>query len=227
MDSLLSGDGDLGELVSGPLNNIPVSRAKILCLCDREWLNDEVINFYLELLKRHNKMHSNLPKAYFFNTFFYAQLFTDRGRYNYDKVRRWTRKAKIFENDLLIFPINKHRNHWTLASVDFKRKTFTYYDSLRVCACPAWPACHDYQVLSAQGGDEGTLHHLYRWMVDEHLDKLQSSMNWDGWRLPGRRERADKSSPLQTNGYDCGMLHVHLHSFADAMLLFLFQEFSC
>lgn len=61
------------------------------------WLNDEVINFYLQLLRqraaRWREQDPSAPRVHCFNTFFYAKL-TERG-YRYAAVKRWTRRAKV------------------------------------------------------------------------------------------------------------------------------------
>ena len=44
-------EAQLGREVISELNNIPVTRLKIMCLQPTIWLNDEVINYYIELLK--------------------------------------------------------------------------------------------------------------------------------------------------------------------------------
>lgn len=91
------------------------------------WLNDEIINFYMELLtKRSNEQSSSsLSSIYCFNTFFCSTL-RDQG---YDKVRRWTKKVDIFDKELLLIPIN-YSYHWTLGVIDMTKKTVAVYDSL-------------------------------------------------------------------------------------------------
>ena len=52
MSNALDTGLDLDEvLVSHEQEGIDLTRDKICCLCPREWLNDEVINLYLRLLK--------------------------------------------------------------------------------------------------------------------------------------------------------------------------------
>ena len=40
------------------------------------WLNDEVINFYMQLICERSEQHDNWPKVYAFNTFFYPKIVT-------------------------------------------------------------------------------------------------------------------------------------------------------
>jgi len=106
-----------------------------------EWLNDELINYYLLMLKERSyhpekfskKPHGrapkkSLPKTHVFNTFFY-QLLSTRG---YSAVRRWTKKAKVnlFEVDRVLIPINKGGFHWILCVVNVAQQRIEYYDSM-------------------------------------------------------------------------------------------------
>ena len=111
----------------------------MLCLQPKTWLNDEVINFFMELLKGRSSSRDDLPRVHFFNTMFYAKLTKEGSSYDYTGVKRWTRKLKLFEYDLLVCPVHVHGNHWCLAVVNFLDKRFEYYDSLRVRAVPASP----------------------------------------------------------------------------------------
>ncbi|KAF2939684.1 hypothetical protein DAI22_03g213700 [Oryza sativa Japonica Group] len=88
-------------VMHGP-SNIDITKEKIWCLRTCNWLNDEVINLYLELLKeRAQREPKRFLKCHFFNTFFYKKIF---------------------------IPI--HRNvHWCLAIINMKDKTFQYLDS--------------------------------------------------------------------------------------------------
>lgn len=90
-----------------------------------QWLNDELINFYGFMIDARSKHSPDLPKIHFFNSFFYQSLKTN----GYAKVRRWTKKFDLFELDLVIFPVHLGA-HWCCGCVDFRRKTFEYYDSM-------------------------------------------------------------------------------------------------
>ena len=60
-----------------------------------EWLNDEVMNFYYQLIAGRSKNNDSLPKTHAFNTFFYAKL----KQQGHGGVKRWTRKVDIFSFD--------------------------------------------------------------------------------------------------------------------------------
>lgn len=86
------------------------------------WLNDNIIDFYLNLISLQN---SNI---FCWTTHFYTTLLK-RG---YSGVARWSKRKKINVNskNLIIIPINILSTHWSLAIVDNINLTITYYDSL-------------------------------------------------------------------------------------------------
>lgn len=81
-------------------------------------INIQVINFYMQLLyHRSQKIHSSsssskMPRVAVMNTFFYAKLTSRTG---YAGVRRWTRSIRLFDQDLVLFPIHDRGIHWCLA----------------------------------------------------------------------------------------------------------------
>nr|XP_034576906.1 putative ubiquitin-like-specific protease 1B isoform X3 [Setaria viridis] len=77
-------------------SNIEVSKEKFQCLIPGRWLNDEVINLYLELLKEREKREpKRFLKCHFFNTFFYKKLACGKNGYDYKSVKRWTTRRKL------------------------------------------------------------------------------------------------------------------------------------
>ncbi|KKZ61639.1 hypothetical protein EMCG_03824 [[Emmonsia] crescens] len=90
-------------------------------LGDGEYLNDNLIGFYLRFLEHH--MERNRPdlatRVYFFNSFFFASLTnTPKGRrgINYQAVEKWTRNVDIFSYDYIVVPINENA-HWYMAII--------------------------------------------------------------------------------------------------------------
>ncbi|OJD10789.1 hypothetical protein AJ78_08293 [Emergomyces pasteurianus Ep9510] len=90
-------------------------------LGDGEYLNDNLIGFYLRFLEHH--MERNRPdlaaRVYFFNSFFFASLTnTPKGRraINYQVVEKWTRSVDIFSYDYIVVPINENA-HWYMAII--------------------------------------------------------------------------------------------------------------
>ncbi|TNM88260.1 hypothetical protein fugu_006481 [Takifugu bimaculatus] len=86
---------------------------------EQNWINDQIINMYGELI-----MEKTQHKVHFFNSFFHKQLVAK----GYDGVKRWTKKVDLFSKTLLLFPIHLEI-HWSLITVTMETKTISYYDS--------------------------------------------------------------------------------------------------
>uniref|UniRef100_A0A668VEQ3 Ubiquitin-like protease family profile domain-containing protein n=1 Tax=Oreochromis aureus TaxID=47969 RepID=A0A668VEQ3_OREAU len=86
---------------------------------EQNWLNDQIINMYGELI-----MEATEHKVHFFNSFFHKQLVAK----GYDGVKRWTKKVDLFSKWLLLIPIHLEI-HWSLVTVTMATKTISYYDS--------------------------------------------------------------------------------------------------
>ncbi|XP_073348192.1 sentrin-specific protease 5-like [Pagrus major] len=88
-------------------------------LADQNWLNDQVMNMYGELI-----MESAHHKVHFLNSFFHRQLMTK----GYDGVKRWTKQVDLFSKNLLLVPIHLEV-HWCLVTADNVKKKICIYDS--------------------------------------------------------------------------------------------------
>jgi len=178
---------DLSEVLTN-VGLIPVTRHNLLTLCDGQWLDDEIINHFLELTVM--KLRAvGVCDVHIFSTLFYAKL-THR-EYNYSGVQRWTPKhnspeGDIFNKRMVIFPIHIHGDHWVLAVLYVSILTIHYYDSL------------------SDSCDANVCNNLRQWVGDEMYDKR-------GVRLDTTSDciRVIKApGPRQTNGHDCGMFTV-------------------
>ncbi|KAJ8274665.1 hypothetical protein COCON_G00092900 [Conger conger] len=88
-------------------------------LDNQNWVNDQVINMYGELI-----MEAVNHKVHFFNSFFHRQLVTK----GYEGIKRWTRKVDLFTKNLLLIPIHLEI-HWSLITVDIATRNIHFYDS--------------------------------------------------------------------------------------------------
>ncbi|KAJ9616976.1 hypothetical protein H2200_000697 [Cladophialophora chaetospira] len=95
--------------------------ADLARLDDDEFLNDNLILFFMRYLETH--MEKNNPELYkrthFFNTYFYESLTkSSKGRknINYDAVSRWTKNINLFSRDFVVVPVNENL-HWYVAII--------------------------------------------------------------------------------------------------------------
>ena len=167
--------GPADEILSESFN-IQIKRRDIATLSGMEWLNDEIINFYFNLIADRSRKQPNLPKVHVFNTFFYPTLLKN----GYSRVRRWTKKVNIFNMDLVLLPIHLGI-HWCLATIDFRAKCICYFDSMKA-------------------SNTKCLRLLAQYLPQESQDKLKKSFSMDGWRYESLQD-----IPEQMNGSDCGV----------------------
>jgi sentrin-specific protease 7 len=107
-------------------NKATVDKQDIRRLDEGEYLNDNLIMFYLLRLERTLAERSPelAKRIYFHNTFFYERLSKPvKGKkgINYEAVERWTAKVDLFSYDYIIVPVNEHK-HWYVAIICNVRK---------------------------------------------------------------------------------------------------------
>lgn len=157
--------------------NISICRKDVQTLWGLNWLNDEVINFYMSLICERSKKNVENLKVHAFTTFFYPKLVKD----GYATLRRWTRKIDVFGFDLILVPIHLGL-HWTLAVIDFECREIRYYDSMN-------------------GNNGECLKALRNYLTEEHKDKKSGvAFDLSEWNF-----LHNKNLPQQMNGSDCGM----------------------
>eukprot|EP00899_Mesostigma_viride_P013335 jgi/Mesvir1/22001/Mv11643-RA.1 len=173
-----------------------ITRERMACLRKGQWLNDDVINMYMELLKDRQRewleaaaaaATANGKKAgkrafglcHFFNTFFYNKLCQDKRGYEYKGVQRWTKAPKVTyklkDCAKVIVPVHQ-QVHWCLAVINLRDQAFEYYDSMG-------------------GRDAACLENLARYIVDEVKDKSGEVLDVSKWE-----RRFVTGIPQQNNG---------------------------
>ena len=153
----------------------------LFALCEPKWVNDNIINFYLQLICERNrkKQVANEPsflKVAAVSTFFYHKLDSS----GFPGVKRWTRQTNLFDQDLLLVPVHLGV-HWCLAAVDIVNKCVSYYDSMHY-------------------RNESCLHLLREFLAQESLDKRHEELQISEWQF-----KCIGDSPMQQNGSDCGV----------------------
>ncbi|KAG6972449.1 hypothetical protein JG688_00003965 [Phytophthora aleatoria] len=164
--------------------NVDITRRHLQCMLPGTWLNDEVINFYFQMMSDRDEALVKagvLPKrSHFFNSFFYTKV-SENG-YNFINVRRWTRKIDLFAMDKIFMPVNVGNMHWCMAVIFMTEKRIQYYDSMH-------------------GSGAACLKVLLRYLHDESEHKKKQKFNEEGWRLV----TTTPDTPQQNNGSDCGV----------------------
>ncbi|XP_044290559.1 sentrin-specific protease 2 isoform X2 [Varanus komodoensis] len=169
-------DGYDDEILTNAFK-LNITRGDIQTLRNHQWLNDVIINFYMNLLMERNK-RPGFPVLYAFSTFFYPKL----NSAGYNSVRRWTKEVDLFQHDIILVPIHI-RVHWALVVIDTRKKTIKYYDSM------------------GQNGNR-ICRRLLQYLQEESKSKRNVDINASSWTLYSVKS---DEIPQQLNGSDCGM----------------------
>jgi len=86
-------------------------------LDDGEFLNDNLISFYLRWAVEKSPNTEQIErKVYFFNTYFYTTLAKRPKSIDYKSVEKWTAKDDLFSYDYVVVPVNEDA-HWYIAII--------------------------------------------------------------------------------------------------------------
>uniref|UniRef100_A0A7N4Q1N7 SUMO specific peptidase 1 n=1 Tax=Sarcophilus harrisii TaxID=9305 RepID=A0A7N4Q1N7_SARHA len=156
-------NGNQDEILSEAFR-LTITRKDIQTLNNLNWLNDEIINFYMNMIMERSK-EKGMPSVHAFNTFFFTKLKTA----GYQAVKRWTKKVDVFSVDILLVPIHLGV-HWCLAVIDFRKKYITYYDSMG-------------------GINSEACRILLQYLKQESLDKKRKEFDTNGWLLFSKKSQ--------------------------------------
>jgi len=177
-------------------HKIQITSKDIDTLSGLNWLNDEVINFYMQMIvARSENNKENFRSVYSFSTFFYPRLM-DAG---YNAVKRWTKKVDLFSFSLVLVPVHLGM-HWCLATIDMDSKSIVYYDSMG-------------------GNNKAALKGLTNYLSEEHKTKKGSELDTSGWK-----QIIAKKIPQQMNGSDCGMFTCKFAEYCSRRARFSFNQ---
>lgn len=109
---------------------ISINTEDYMCLATDQYLNDVIIDFYLNYLRLETLKIDQSSKTHVFSSFFYKRLTTATTRQKqcekdvkltaaqkrHARIASWTKNVKIFEKDFIIIPINE-QSHWFLAII--------------------------------------------------------------------------------------------------------------
>lgn len=180
-----------GNLPVQEMFKVALTYDHLACLRGTTWLNDEIMNFMVNLLTVREtalcEQGEGLKRNLFMNTFFMTKLYGGN-EYNFAEVVRWTKRHTVFDYQRVFIPINTDKVHWHLVLVDMVKKLVLFYDSM----------------ISLSEGNSAPLY-------------LGLTMKWleDLWMKEKKVPKGDfplklwstgvASCPQQENGHDCGV----------------------
>jgi Ulp1 protease family, C-terminal catalytic domain len=205
-------DGGFEDDVVAQIDSDTVQRRSFATLLPGQWLNDEVIHAYLQLL--------TCDKQHFFKSFFVTTLLNEnvlgpkQGQYEYTNVKRWSKKVKgafflfLFN---VFYPFVSHNNTndntkrqktigkdvFAMDKIFFPVNQGNAHWTLAV----AYVQERRLQFYDSMGGSgRNYLQELERYFKDEHLDKKKAADTREWTLVPCKAE-----TPRQRNVVDCGV----------------------
>ncbi|KRH92989.1 Protease, Ulp1 family, partial [Pseudoloma neurophilia] len=107
------------------MNGAEIGNEEYIRIISQKWFNDQIINYYLQLIKKYAKEVFN-TKVYVFSTYFFPSL-QSKG---VEVVKKWIEHLGIFDYQFLFFPIHNN-SHWSFVTVNLKENDeIEYWDSL-------------------------------------------------------------------------------------------------
>ncbi|EGG13468.1 hypothetical protein DFA_11229 [Cavenderia fasciculata] len=182
---------------------VRITEDDLLRLESSNYLNDNLIDFYIRYIKNHYVHPRDENRFHFFSTFFYNNLSLKNIEEAYKKISKWTRDTDIFSKDFLFIPINENF-HWTLCIVSFcgqDPKTSTNENRPLIMH------------LDSLGGNKNAFHNKIRSYLQMEW-KYKKSIPSNG-TIPEREFNATTLPaarvyiPKQDNLYDCGVFLLH------------------
>ncbi|XP_051031929.1 LOW QUALITY PROTEIN: sentrin-specific protease 2-like [Phodopus roborovskii] len=170
------GPGPQEEILSSAFK-LQITRGDIQTLENGQWLNDEIINFYMNLLVERNE-NQGYPTLHVFSTFFYPKL--KHG--GYSSVKRWTRGMNLFEKEIVLVPIHR-KVHWSLIVIDLRKQSIVYLDSM------------------GQTG-QNICETIFQYLQNESKTRRNIELDPLEWK---QCSVTSEEIPQQLNGSDCGM----------------------
>ncbi|CAF1191597.1 unnamed protein product [Adineta steineri] len=119
---------DLTAKTVGLNNNtirFDLSSDDLHCLNEGEFLNDNIIDFYLQYIYYEKLSADDREYTHLFNSFFYTRLTQKGNRDNpdicaaerrYNRVKRWVRDVDLFTKNYIIVPVNQN-THWYIVLI--------------------------------------------------------------------------------------------------------------
>jgi len=174
------------------------------------YLNDNLLDFYLQYLYLEKWDESLRKRVHLFNTFFFKKWIGNKqqkGEVNLDfdlrryrKVKKWTKTVDIFTKDFLVVPVN-YKLHWSLGIVCFPGAVLDdNKTAARRCCILGFDSLARFR--------RGHFDEIKRYLNMAWSGRIESSVP----QLPF----TDKScasipvqTPSQSNGKDCGVFVLH------------------
>ncbi|XP_076954885.1 putative ubiquitin-like-specific protease 2B isoform X2 [Bidens hawaiensis] len=195
--------------LEGGCDSIAISKRDFQLLQPEKFLNDTIVDFYIEYLK---KIKPAGARVHFFNSFFFRKLadFDDNQSRSIDfkeafqRVRKWTKKVDIFQKDYIFIPVN-FRLHWSLIIICHPGEVMNFTDDEMANSLKVPCILHMDSIKGSHRGLEQCIK-CYLW---EEWKERNSHVSEN---IPAKFKDLRfirLEVPQQENSYDCGLFMLH------------------
>lgn len=164
---------------------IHIRCSDILRLNSNQLLNDNLVDFYLNLLC-YKKSEKSEIKYFSMSSFYFTSYFDSIKNPSIQKLKEtsnWLSNKSLFDYALILVPIC-HKMHWSLLTIDPKANTLRHYDSNQSNCLKETKLFFDHCLDLINNESKKS-------------SKIFTRKNWKCESLSG--------IPQQTNGVDCGV----------------------
>ncbi|VDP08470.1 unnamed protein product [Soboliphyme baturini] len=158
--------------------DIAITRRDIWSLNWSNWLNDNIMNYYFQLVVTQSS--SPIFRIQALSTYFYPKLIENGS----SSLSRWMHTPDLFDYHMLLVPIHTPC-HWAVAAIDFTQQTICYYDPLGNSNSQCLDALRQSNFRS--------------YLISESVNSFQREM------CKSMQLLNMKGTPLQRNECDCGV----------------------
>ena len=201
--------GGLGTEIVAKYDTISICRSSMCVLrAENGWIDDQVIDLFGHAFLRSSANNAHVRIWYYECNFMNQLLGADGMSFNFNEVEASSNiiaeigeGGSVYDLDHLFVPINVGNSHWIFLHVQPKEKTVKLYDSYGVYRNTD---AHRRRRVKNQRYLTAMNRYLYM-LISEGFDgppedvKLWTTVN--DWTFSD----ASNCSPIQLNGYDCGV----------------------
>ncbi|KAI3803797.1 hypothetical protein L1987_31959 [Smallanthus sonchifolius] len=195
--------------LEGDCDSIAISKREFELLQPEKFINDTIVDFYIEYLK---KIKPADARVHFFNSFFFRKLadFDEKQSRSIDskeafqRVRKWTKKVNIFQKDYIFIPVN-FRLHWSLIIICHPGEVVNFTDD-ELALSPKVPCI--LHMDSIKGSHRGLEHCIKSYLWEEWKERNDDASEDISTKFMDLRFLR-LEVPQQENSYDCGLFMLH------------------
>ncbi|XP_044488321.1 probable ubiquitin-like-specific protease 2A isoform X4 [Mangifera indica] len=195
----------------GDPDAVVISKKDIELLRPETFINDTIIDFYIQYLKKKLQPEEQ-HRFHFFNSFFFrklADLDKDpsgacEGKAAFQRVRKWTKNVNLFEKDYVFIPVN-YSLHWSLIVICHPGEVAYFKDDEIEKSTKVPCILH---MDSIKGSHRGLKDLLQSYLCEEWKEKHNST----GDEVPSKILQlrfVPLELPQQENSFDCGLFLLH------------------